>query len=376
MIKLNVLIMGVLLLLSELANAFPGMIRHGYVNCTSCHVQPTGGGVLKPYGREISQELLSSFSKENEGKLIYNAFGVADLLPTDSVQIGGDTRLIQTYRDSARLKEERFFLMQSDLEVAAQFGHWIFDVNGGYYDAEFKSLRHYILYQWDEEFSLRGGRFRPAYGMNTPEHTLVIKRKLGWDESTETYNLEAAWLKKGWNLFITGIFGKPESVEELHQGLTLGQTGIAEKGFASRGSIFIHDNYELGLEYYYGTNSSHSRHVMGPFFILGVSPQFYLLSELDFQIENKNSSSDSLKGFFNYEKFSYEPIQGFHLIATTEWSRSQFSNQNTFFQRYGAGIEFYPRPHFEVQALWQKQKQPSDLGVFQDNAWLMMHFYL
>ena len=48
------------------AQAFPEMIRLGYVNCTSCHVSPNGGGLLTDYGRSISSEALSTWAKPKE----------------------------------------------------------------------------------------------------------------------------------------------------------------------------------------------------------------------------------------------------------------------------------------------------------------------
>src|ERR1700722_15897581 len=48
------------------AFAFPEMARHGYTQCTACHVSPAGGGVLTEYGRELSSDLLSTWSHGNE----------------------------------------------------------------------------------------------------------------------------------------------------------------------------------------------------------------------------------------------------------------------------------------------------------------------
>src|SRR4051794_39985225 len=41
------------------ASAFPENIRHGYINCNSCHVNPNGQGLLNAYGRELSVALQS-----------------------------------------------------------------------------------------------------------------------------------------------------------------------------------------------------------------------------------------------------------------------------------------------------------------------------
>ena len=48
------------------AQAFPEMVRYGYVNCTSCHVSLSGGGLLTDYGREIAREKLAMFKSSDE----------------------------------------------------------------------------------------------------------------------------------------------------------------------------------------------------------------------------------------------------------------------------------------------------------------------
>ena len=41
--------------LSESAFALPNMVRLGYPNCVSCHINPQGGGILNPYGKGIDE---------------------------------------------------------------------------------------------------------------------------------------------------------------------------------------------------------------------------------------------------------------------------------------------------------------------------------
>ncbi|MFM8315618.1 MAG: hypothetical protein ACKOA8_15160, partial [Deltaproteobacteria bacterium] len=56
---------------SSLALSYPEFIRHGYMNCTSCHVSPTGGGALTEYGRSLSDEVLSRWSRPGESGFLY-----------------------------------------------------------------------------------------------------------------------------------------------------------------------------------------------------------------------------------------------------------------------------------------------------------------
>src|SRR5688500_1071067 len=56
---------------SSEAWAYPELIRHNYTNCTSCHVSPTGGGILNAYGRALSGEVLSTWYREGEERFAY-----------------------------------------------------------------------------------------------------------------------------------------------------------------------------------------------------------------------------------------------------------------------------------------------------------------
>src|SRR5690349_16955203 len=47
-----------LLLSARPAAAYPWMIRHEYTGCAICHGDPSGGGVLTPYGRAQGDLLL------------------------------------------------------------------------------------------------------------------------------------------------------------------------------------------------------------------------------------------------------------------------------------------------------------------------------
>src|SRR5665213_1369307 len=93
----------------KVAMAFPEMVRHGYVNCTSCHVSPSGGGVLTPYGRQQATDLLSTWSTEKE------AGPVQGLLQTPEwLNLGGDLRTIEIYRNTPQVTSARFLNMQED----------------------------------------------------------------------------------------------------------------------------------------------------------------------------------------------------------------------------------------------------------------------
>ncbi|MDZ4676350.1 MAG: hypothetical protein SGI74_02480 [Oligoflexia bacterium] len=352
------------------AVGFPEMVRHGYVNCISCHVSPSGGGVLTPYGRELTKEVLSTWGREGEGAFAYGAIK----FPT-WIHGGGDLRFLQIYRDTPTLREAAFFPMQTDLEMAATSEKWAGVVSGGVQRSihtppqkgEFFSRRHFLIYKPTEEVHLRAGKFLHNFGINMPEHNAVTKGNdsgLGFNQGTETYNLEASYLGENLNAYLTGLFGRPDATR-LNR----------EKGLSSSVSYFFMERYKAGVSYFYGENNTASRHVAGPFFILGFTQKFFLLSEFDYQSYKSKSLPETLPGFVNYQRLNYEFIQGFHGYVTQEYSQLNLNDSNTVSRAYGIGTQWFPRPHFEFNLYWQKQLRVSQFSQYIDVAWLMMNFY-
>jgi len=352
----------------ERANAFPEMIRHGYVNCTTCHVSPSGEGLLTAYGRSLSQELLSTWRREGESDFLYGLVTLPEWL-----HLGGDLRMVQTYRDTPTAREGRFIVMQADVEGAISYGQFQAagtigreQVSGApSFADEIFSRRHYVNYRPTDQLSFRAGKFNKAYGITVPDHVLVIKRGLGWDTGSETYNVEAAWLGSDFDVFATGVIGRPD-VPRLQR----------DKGFALRSSLNFLDRYKVGLSYFWGTNDNASRHVFGPFGILGITPHFFILFEIDFQRSAPANGSEPRFGIVDYIRVNYEVIQGLHLYVTQELSKLDFKNELSRMEAYGIGIQFFPRPHFEMNLFFQKQKILAVSSGLIDMAAAMFHFYL
>jgi hypothetical protein len=147
-----------------------------------------------------------------------------------------------------------------------------------------------------------------------------------------------------------------------------------DQGLSIRPSLILGDTYQMGFSYFYATNPSYSRQLGGPFISLGFNNHFFLLAELDFQYKNLNSGSATL-GFANYERLDYELRQGFHVYFLEQMSRLDFKNPSNFRLSYGLGIQFFPRPHFELNAEYQRVTNYSSDNL-SNYFTLMGHFYL
>lgn len=360
-----------LFLISTHSWAFPEMIRHGYVNCISCHVSPTGGGVLTEYGREISGNLLSTWGADNpkEAQFAYDIVKLPDWLTAI-----GNYRGVYAYQNTPYISQGQYIYMQGDAEAAAHLKKWYFDASLGYEnkpnDISFTdhliSATHFINYRPTDEFSFRIGRFYPAFGIYTPDHVIPTKRDLGWDEGQQTYNLEAAYISEKWNVFLTPDFGRPDQ-PSLHR----------ETGFSAWGSLAFADTYKVGLTYFYGNGQSTTRNVAGIWGTLGFAHNLFLLSEWDLQQQgSKNSSFPSQLGGVDYNRFDYELIQGLHVYLTQDFSQLNFNDFQTLHNSFGLGVQWFPRPHFEINVSWQRLRTIAISSDYTDFAWAMINIYI
>jgi hypothetical protein len=360
--KISLIFLFVTVFLCQNAFCFPELVRRGYANCITCHVSPTGGGTLTTYGRSLIPEVLTTTGTEAQSKFLYGAIDLPDWLLG-----GGDFRILAAQANFNGASILKLVIpMQADVEAAASVGKFTFDASGGINnDINPISRRHYVLFHATDEIGLRLGKFMPAYGINTEAHAIAIKRGIGKDQATETYNLEASLISENYDIFVTGIFGRPDKP-------SVG----AERGVAVSTSLFFGERFKTGLSYYYGYRDIESRHLAGPFAILGFTPHIFMLVEIDYQWLSAPAGPGRTTGIVDDIRLDFEVVQGIHFYLTQEYSEIQFTNPNTFSDAYGIGAQFFPWPHVELNTTFQKQRIGGSSTPFGDFYWVMLHYYL
>jgi hypothetical protein len=396
---------------SPSAHAFPENVRHGYVNCSSCHINPNGGGQLNDYGRQLSAAIQShgrfffeSANAETDAAAAASAAkpakasgGVAELgdagpeveflyghVPhPEWLKLGGDARFLQLFEETRTVSQARFITMQLDLEGAVTVGKLTMDATVGRDDPAFYgtrdpgfwdylvSRRHYALLQLTDEFYVMGGRYWKPYGINDARHISVTKRGLGtragtgWDFGTESYNTQVGFQNERFS--VTGFwdFGR------------FGDAGKAiEHGGGLTASIALHDTYKIGASYFNGATDSLRRNVFGPWAILGFTEHFYLRTEQDFVSSHDRPSQASALGYFQDTRLGYELTQGFHVYGEQQYAVRDFSASDSRQQIYGVGVLYYPRAHWELEANYRKIRVEAVHQGFTDSLYLLGHYYL
>ncbi len=352
---------------SSSAFAFPELSRHGYVNCTACHVSPGGGGLLTEYGRGISKDLLSTWAKEGEEQFAYGL-----LTPPERLIVAGYLRGLQLHREDASLREGRPILMQADIEagyiadsgaVVASIGRQeVRDASGT--RGRLFSRRHYAFYRIGDAHHLRAGRFQLFYGLNEPNHFLAVRRDLGFGQDTESYNAEYSFLGENLNAYLSGTFGNFEDPFSRNR----------EKGLSVSASYFFAEKHKVGFSALQGGDDQSDRTLGGLWAIVSWFPRFFTMSQADYQWKSRPARSQ--RGYVTSHKLNYEVMQG--LIPFLLFERSFLDSNLPSSQRtaYGLGVQFFPRPHFEVLGQWQRDQLDKVSQSVTDTAWLMLNFYL
>jgi len=357
------------LIFSESVFAYPELSRHGYTNCTACHLSPSGGGLLTPYGRELSKETLSTWAKDGE-----QSFAYGKLSHDEKVLLGAYIRGVQVHREDQNRKEGRAILMQADAEAGYNSEKWAIAASLGRQeirsglesDSRIFSRRHYFLYRPSDTITLRAGKFLRFFGLNDPNHNLYVRKDLGFGFDTETYNLEASYLGDNWSIYLTYLDGDLTGDRYAY---------LKEKAGTLSVSYFLADKHKLGLSLYRGEDSIKRRWLGGPWLIFSFFPQMFLMSEFDWQAKELKSNQTTQRGYVTSNRLNYEWFQGFISFLSFDKKYLDSNDPNTEQEAYGLGIQFFPRPHFELVTSWQKEeviatKSKSDL------LWLMIHFYL
>lgn len=338
------------------AYGFPEIVRHGYTNCTACHVSPSGGGVLTPYGRSLSKELLTFQWKKPKANGENNTD--KQISPW---HFGGEVRALQFHRENEYEKVERFIPMQAQGEVAylnesyAAVGRLgVYGKSSGQEGLGIQVPTVYGLYRFQETWTVRGGLFLPAYGLNNSMHYLGTRGGLGFGFDDQRPTIELAWLGESMGA-IGSVFGQ--------RGSELGDTG---------GSLQLQysptDKSKIAINYWY---EGSLRNIVGFWFVTPLYANFYLAGDFNLQ----NESDYDASGAYYYSKLGYEIRQGLNAMFLYDHSQRDIDRDYTLIDRLGPGLQFYPYSYLELELAWLQETNKLYSKEQGDYVYALVHAY-
>jgi hypothetical protein len=329
---------------AEAAYSFPENMRLGYSSCSSCHVDPTGGGVLNAYGEASASAYLPTWlGREAEDKKAAS-WGV----------IGGDIRTVHVKSDSASNNSKTTnLLMQAEAQTALYLSdqitiagsYGIFSIPAKEFVADVKKKEkyelsnYYLMLKPNPVYALRAGMFVPAYGLRIADHTASIRSGLYFP---------ARAAKLGGEAILFSEYGEA----------SIGSFVTPDGDFvAARLAIYLGKNNQVGASYY---GSMTQGYAAGGFGFFGIG-SFYAMGELDFQ------NSVAGKRFVGYAKIADELVKGVHVYTIHD---KVWQTDGTRPNRITFGVQIFPVPHYELTFELKNYERPIERTYL-----LMNHIY-
>ena len=370
------------------AHAYPWMIRHGFAQCGSCHVDPMGGETLTGMGRVMGETLLampwSESTPTDAGKFL---FGVTE---PENLHLGGSLRVMSlTSFESAKF---RTFPMQADLTGAGTVGAFTLAGSIGVsrasdrYEHSSKARvfgdvedEHYIMvarnywlgYRFSRGWMVRAGRLNLPFGIRTSEHTMWVRSETLTDrESDQDHGVSALYAAGRWRgefMISLGNFQRPDDAlrERGYSGHL--EYLLAEDFALGVSSLVLRSEHELNVDDGPVVRQAHgltARYV--------VAEPVVLLAEADLLAKTSTSL-----GYVGMATLDFEFLQGLHLATTGELlDRGNSSGVEAGLGRgkpdLGAWftVDWFFAPHFELRTdLVLRQQRGQTLQA-------QLHMYL
>lgn len=387
-------------LLADIAHAYAWMIRHGFADCSSCHIEPMGGSTLTGMGRVAGQTLMASaLGGGSPSDAALFAFGVRE---PEGLRLGGSFRGMSIY--DVDKKSVSAFPMQMDHHGAVMVDGWILAYSIGAsraskrYEHSSKakvfgkiedegligvSRYHWLGYRLTDHLMVRAGRINLPFGIRTPDHTLWVRSETRTDQESDQQH--------GASLtYASGRF-RGELMASIGN-LQLGDAGYWEQGYSGFFEYSIAARLAVGVSSLLLSPRRELAPIPGEMIerneprqrlirqAHGVTARYspfrelVLLGEMDLLDESRSGI-----GYVGVGTADYEPLRGLHLAITGEMLDRGAREHDLDREGLGRGerrlglwgtLNWFVFPHIELRVDWVMRQRRAPTLLSQ------LHIYL
>ena len=329
------------------------MIRHGYTGCASCHVDPSGGGLLNEFGREEAADTLRSHYG-SDPPAVEPFFGLWK--NPDWLLTGGSLRDLVLFMNTGGAPVERQnILMQADLRLGIEAGRFLAAasvgglpngnspaaVAGGLVAREF-----WVGYTYaNDTVLLRAGRINLPYGVRSIEHTLFVRRATRTDlNDTQQYGVALAARRGQLRGELMGIAGNYQASPDAFR--ERGYSGYLEWFPTSHAAIGVSSLLTHAAQDVY-LRTANTRQAHGITLRAAPIEAVALLGEGDVVIQAL-SGQPTWTGLATMLQADLEPWQGLHVIGTGETYASGQPGTATSWSLWG-GVAWFFLSHVDAR---------------------------
>jgi hypothetical protein len=380
----TVLVCLVVFLAPRSAHAYPWMIRHEYTGCSTCHVDPSGGGVLTEYGRAQGDILLRTHYGASASDDVPSSAGFlwGAVHPPDWFLPGGSVRYLgYAVKDGSAKYQLNSVLMQADLRAAIVSGGFRAAGSVGFVGVDnspaaisgsIVSREYWAGWAFgkDQAFLLRAGRINVPFGLRQIEHTLLVRVETRSDlNDTQQHGVALAYSSERVRAEVMAIAGNYQVSPDMYR--ERGYSGYAEYAPVSNAAIGVSSlvTHAARDRVWLLPNTRQAHGVFGRWAPL---TPLVLMAEADLLRHSALSST----GYVTMLQADVEPIQGVHLIAAGEnLHRGERGNGTTWGAWLGAGWFFAPHADARFDFVHQSQAFGT-VHVPETQFLLQLHVYL
>lgn len=349
--------LGAALVLPEQASALPRFAARVGAPCGLCHVDPAGGGMRTDYARnvwEVAELPFAGLARPEKAPPM-------DARVTDAVALGADLRLMfqdlrQDRPAGAMPPLSHFFLMESALYTAANLWQRVtLYLAPTFYGADNLMYDAMAIVQlpWRGSY-VKLGRFLPAFGLRTANHSVFTRKQSGWGIKSKEVGVEAGF-ELGPVLLQASAFNGVESDGDFDDNTA--------KGLSARLSYRLRTRpfkLNLGLSGYYNlrgqdaqgdTPDSRFQDVrLGAFAGLSAGRVTWT-GDAVFRTtddRSKPAAEGLVSTFASLQELAVLALDGVDLLASYELWDDDTDAKGNAVHRFGAGFDVYPWPFTEL----------------------------
>ncbi|MCW5836856.1 MAG: hypothetical protein KIS78_30960 [Labilithrix sp.] len=381
------------LLASRSAHAYPWMIRHEYAACTMCHADPSGAGIVTPYGRAQSEVLLRTLWGEPDedadpAKLGGFAFGAVPLPEWLDLQADVRSLLLRVSPPDPAPSTNRMILMQADAATALRLGAFRASGTLGYAHEgalgasvtrgtgdRLVSRQHWagFVFGDDDAFLVRAGRMNLPFGLRILEHTTFVRSATRSDiNAAQQHGVALAYNKESWRGEAMAILGnfqlRPDALRDR------GVSAYVERAFTpglALGATSLITHAELDLT----ARTSAFRQAHGLFGRYTPVKPVVVMLEADVLVRSPKRQAIDV-GTTGLAQVDVEPVQGVHLAATGELLTERYGEDALSLGGWLSAFWFF-LPHVDLRADFVYRSLPVADGRAGVVMWLgQLHGWL
>jgi hypothetical protein len=362
---------GALLTAAVPASAEPAFLSKQYTRCTSCHVSPTGGGLLSAYGRALSASELSltgnrrpvdpdNAAPDPEAQFLWGALGES----LGPLQLGIELRPSHIRSSFSGFTATRNIVMNADVVAAIELRGWTFYGEAGREPApevKFGSYEHWAGFQSSAGLGFRVGRFFPAYGVRFADHTSYNREDLGFDKYDQVYGVEFSRNTARTLTQVTLSPGLAKTFADDSGGDSLNVAGRWQLDLGPAATLVA-----SGL--YRAESDVAPRQGAGGLAVgFAPTPKLTIWTQADIRGDDLNGA-----GVVFVNETAYEAVRGVWLKVSPQFMSETGPRPQMF--RTALTTSFLPRTHFNVNTTYYRDKPRSSPPI---HTWLLqLHLYL